>query len=138
MAATIYYFGRFPTTIVMQSNSQFNGTAQTGTPVISQGAYTFPVQAAGGLYDFHDVPVEVKQISYSGGGTCTVTKVVVDINGDVLQQAVVATLSSSTPIYNVNTYIDPNEYLTFSTSGATNPVVAITAQLAAYSADGAS
>jgi len=138
MAATIYYFGRFPTTIVMQSSTQFNGTAQTGTPVMSPGAYTFPVQAGGGLYAFHDLPIEVEQISFSGGSTCTVTKVVEDSNGSTLQSTTLATLNSSNPIYNTKTFLTPNEYLTFSSSGGANPVVAITAHLASYAADGGS
>ena len=136
MAATIKYFGRFPTTMVLQSSSNFDGTAQTGTPTLAPGIYTFPAQAGGGLYNFHEVPIEVKQIAYSGGGTCTVTKVVGPVGAPV-QSVVMATLSSGTPADQVQIYLSPGEALLFSSSGGTNPVLSITAHEAAYASDGA-
>lgn len=135
MAATIKYFGRFPTTIVLCSSSQFNGSAQTSAPVLSPGVYTFPVQAGGGLYAFHDIPVEIKQVTYSGGGTCTITKAVGTV-GSPIQQTVLATLNTTTPVDYTNFYLSPGEHLLFSTTGATNPVLAITAHEATYAADG--
>src|SRR5574343_287308 len=107
MAATISYFGRFPTTIVFRSSSNFDGLAQTGTPVITPGIYTFPAQAGGGLYAFHNIPIEVKQISYSGGGSCVVTKVTGPVGGSPIQQTVVATLTTGAPTELTNFYLTP-------------------------------
>lgn len=158
----IAYFGRFPTDIIMQTNSSFNGTAQLAPPVLSPGQYTFPVQAGGGLYNFHTAPIEVKQIAYSGTGTLTVTKVlttksfstaqgttypyvgpavegqaVVTPTTTVLSSTVVATLSSSTPVFTGCILLSPNEYLSMSsTGGSGSPTVAVTAHLAEYRSDG--
>ena len=134
MAATIKYFGRFPTLIVFQASSDMTGSAQTGTPTLSPGVYLFPVQAAGGLYNFHESPIEVEQISFTGGsGSLAISKVITS----VAQTVLVATLNSATPFYSNLLHLAPGEYLTFVTSGATTPVVGITAHEATYAADGA-
>lgn len=131
IAPTIKYFGRFPTVIVFQGSSSFDGTAQTGTPTIAPGIYTFPLQAGGGLYNFHESPIQVKQIAYSGGGTCLVKKV---ING--VQTVLIATLTTAAPVDFVDFYLAPAETLVITSSGDTTPVITITAHEASYAADG--
>lgn len=133
--ATVKYFGRFPTTIVMQSSSSFDGTAQTGAAVITPGLYIFPSQAGGGLYNFHDHPVEVKQISVSGGGSVVVTQFVLDSAGATVASSVVATLSGNTDTFFNNLILVPNVILKF-TGGSGTPKVTITASEAEFSHDG--
>jgi hypothetical protein len=138
VAATIKYFGRQPTTIVMQSSNAFDGTAQTGTPTISPGLYLFPVQAGGGLYNLHEETIEIKQVTFDGGGTLTVTKVVGN-PASPTTSTVVATLASNGQNLMANTtniYLTPGEALKF-TGGSSNPKVCITASLADHSSDGA-
>ena len=137
IAATIKYFGRFPTTIVLQSSSNFDGSAQTGAPVITPGLYVFPVQAAGGLFAYHEDPIEIKQIAYAGSGTLTVTKVVGNPGGPTIMTSVVETVSGATPIILSNFFLSPGEYLTFSTSGGGTKQVSVTSHMASYAADGA-
>jgi hypothetical protein len=134
IAPTIAYFGRQPTTIVLQSSDQFNGTAQTGTPTITPGVYTFAPQSGGGLYNFHCAPnpagpVTVKQIAYKGGGTLTVKTVVAGI------EVVIGTITSEGALF-TDISLSVNEALKFSTSGATNPVVAVTAHEATFCFEG--
>lgn len=134
MAATIKYFGRFPTTVVLQSSTNFDGTAQTGTPAITPGVYTFPEQVGGGLYNLHEGPIEVKQIAYSGGGACLVTKVMSTTSP--AQEVLLATLDNTTPTDLTNFFLAPGEYLKITSSGATTPKITLTASEAAYSHDG--
>jgi hypothetical protein len=139
MAATVQYFGRFPTVIVMQSSSQFDGTtAQSAAPVISPGVYTFPAQAGGGLYAFHQDPVEIKQIACSGGGTVTVTKVVGTPGSTPVMSSAIGSITGAIPANFTNLFLAPGEYLQFTSSGSTTPKVSITGQLANASSDGAS
>jgi hypothetical protein len=131
---TIIYFGASPTTIIFQSSTNFNGTAQTGTPTLSPGVYVFPVQAAGGLYNMHELlgngdPITVLNINYTGGGTLEVERVLDIVPGD--PTSTVGTISGSGDLQ-----FKPGELvlnkgiqLSLSSSGATNPVVAITAML---------
>jgi hypothetical protein len=137
VAATIKYFGRFPSVIMMQASDEFDGTTPQGSlPVISPGMYVFPAQSGGGVYNFHEGPVEIKQIAYAGGGTLTVTKVVTDGNGTTLMSSVVETITSPTPANFSNLYLQRNEHLALVSSGGTNPKVTITGHEAAYIADG--
>ena len=48
MATTTVYFGAKPTSIILQSSTQFNGTATTGAAALTQAIYTFAAQAGGG------------------------------------------------------------------------------------------
>lgn len=125
IAPTIAFFGQNPSTIELQSSTDFNGTAHTGVPVITPGKYTFPPQAGGGLFNFHDYPIDIKNITYRGGGTLTITKTIA--GGD----AVIATISTQGEYFE-NTTISPGDYLKFTTSGATNPSIAITSQLTSF------
>lgn len=135
--ATIKYFGRFPTTILMQSSSQLDGaTLQAADPVITPGLYSFAAQAGGGVFAFHDEPIEIKQVAYSGGGTLTVTKVV-GTPGSPIMSSVVESITGSTPVSFSNLFLSPGEFLKFSSSGGTNPQISVTSQLAAHSSDGA-
>ena len=139
VAATVKYFGRFPTTIVLQSSGQFVGAAvPTGQAVITPGLYVFPADADSGVYDFHEDPVEIRQIAFSGGGTLTVTKVVGVFGGATVMSSVIATITGTTPVDLTNFFLSPGEYLTFSSSGSTTPKISVTANLAAYIADGGS
>jgi hypothetical protein len=138
ISPTVKYFGRFPTVIVMQSSSQFDGSSPQGSPaVISPGVYTFPAQAGGGVYAFHETPVEVKQIAFAGGGTLTVTKVIGVFGGATVASSVIAVITGATPVDLTQFFLSPGEYLTMVSSGGSNPVVSITAHEAAYSSDGA-
>lgn len=99
----------------------------------------FPAQAGGGLYNFHETAIEIKQMTWSGGGSCVVRKVIPDPAGGPtpLQQPVIATLDSSTNSIDLdNIFVLPGEYVTFVSSGATTPCVAIVAHEASYAADG--
>jgi hypothetical protein len=139
VAATVKYFGRFPTTIVLQSSGQFVGSAApTSQAVITPGLYVFPADADSGVYAFHEDPVEVKQIAFSGGGTLTVTKVVGVFGGATTMSSVIAVITGATPVDLTNFFLSPGEYLTFASSGSTAPKISITGHLAAYISDGAS
>lgn len=128
--ATIKFFGQDPTTIVMRSSTSFDGTAQTGTPDITPGKYVFPVQAGGGLYNFHEGPIEVLNVFYSGGGTLTIKKRIVgganpgpgDLDVDV------DTISGSGDLAVLKMALSKGEYLVFTSSASTNPIVSITAK----------
>jgi hypothetical protein len=125
---TIEYFGQLPTTIVLKTTDNFNGSAMTGTPVITPALYTFPAQAGGGEFDFHNEPIDVKNISYGGLGTLSIYKVVG--GKDVL----LATLSPTSGEMFENTTLSPGEKLKFVSagSGASVPapaVVAVTSSL---------
>lgn len=139
VAATIKYFGRFPSVIVMQASDEFDGTTpQSSLPVITPGMYVFPAQSGGGVYNFHEGPIEVKQIAYSGGGTLTVTKVVVDSSNATIMSSVVESITGTVPVAFNNLFLARNEHLAFSSSGGTTPKISITGHEAAYIADGGS
>lgn len=131
---TIIYFGASPTTIVMQSSSNFDGTEQTGTPALSPGLYTFPVQVGGGLYDMHEKvgngdPITILSISYAGGGTLTVKRKLEAANVS-FQIGTVSTQGDLT--FNPGELtLNEGEQLVFTSATATNPVIAITAVLSA-------
>lgn len=127
IAPTVKYFGSAPTTIIMQSSSNFDGSAQTGDPVITPGLYTFPAQAAGGKFDFHEEAVKVLNVVYRGGGTLTIKKVFKLISGT--PKATVGTVSSE-GAFNTVINLAPGEYLEFTSAGGTNPMVEVTSQLA--------
>jgi hypothetical protein len=148
-APTIVYFGRFPSVVVMQSTTNFDGTTpQSSPPVLSPGIYTFPPQAGGGVYAFHQgspgfynstqMQIEVKQVAYAGGGTLTITKVVGIAGQTPVMSSVVEVITSADPVNLSDLFLAPGEYLTFVSSGATNPQISITAHRAAYISDGGS
>lgn len=126
VAPTIVYFGQYPSTVVLQSSDNMNGTAMTGTPVITPGVITFPVQSQGGLFKFHTEGVNVIGIDYQGGGTLTVKK--------MLSSGALITIATQTGDGHVNlpgqmTSLMPGEALQFFTAGATTPTVAVTSQI---------
>ena len=138
---TVVYFGSFPTTIVLQCSAQMDGSAHTTFPVITPGVYTFPVQASGGLYDFHNrigngEPVTILAVSYVGGGTLTVNRVLTVASGT--RTILIGTVAGAGELTfdEKSLILSPGETLTFSTSGATNPVVSITAMTARSLAGG--
>jgi hypothetical protein len=138
MADTVY-FGQFPTTILLQSSTTFNGEANTGTLTLTPGMYTFAPAAGGGLYSFHYNTIIVKQIEFgvSGGtlGTLTVTKVLSASNdgGTPIMSVVVATLNTSTPTYTQDIYLTAGEYLEFTSSGGSGTQqIGITSHEASY------
>lgn len=109
---TIVYFGLKPTTILMQTSSGFDGTAQTGTPTLSPGLYTFPIQAGGGLYGLHIEPITVHNITFKGSGTLTIKKTI------GTQEAVIGTIGSGQGEYAEDISLSPGESLKFASSGA--------------------
>lgn len=122
---SIVYFGSAPTTIVLQSAADFNGNAPAAVPAISPGLYLFAPEANMGKYAFHDEPIIIKNISYKGGGTLTVTK---HLRSNDAQIGALPAITTTD--YVEDLCIGPGEYLKFVTSGATNPKVAITARVA--------
>jgi hypothetical protein len=139
IAPTIVFFGQMPTTIIMQSTTQFDGsTPQTinypTNPVIGQGSYVFAPQAGGGLYNFHDLvgtqlSITILSISYKGGGTCTVSRLLSNVSGTPSIQVGVITTQGDLVFETGDLTLAPFEDLTFVSSGATNPLVSITAML---------
>ena len=140
VAPTVLYHGQRPSTIVMQSSSQFDGTtAQSGTLalgtlVMTPGLYVFAPQAGGGLYNFHDLvggqqSITVLSISYKGGGTLTVSRKFVNVTGfPTIQVGTIA--SAGDLVFGLGELtLAPFEDLTLVSTGATNPIVAITAML---------
>lgn len=123
---TIVYFGSAPTTILMQHSANMTGIAYgpSVVPAIRPGIYEFAAQDCG-KFAFHDVPIVVKNISYKGGGTLTVTKHL--LSNDAQIGALPAITTSD---YMEDIFLGPGEYLKFVTSGATNPKVAITSRVA--------
>lgn len=137
MAPTVKYFGRFPSVIFMQAVDEFDGTTLQGSvPTITPGLYTFAPQSGGGVFNFHEDPIEVKQICYSGGGTLTVTKVV-GTPSSPIASSVVATITGPAPVSFSNIYLSPGEYLKMVSSGGTTPTISVTSQMAEHSSDGA-
>lgn len=137
---TINYFGRFPTTIVFRSSADFNGAQQSGTPEVGPGMFIFPSQAGGGLFNFHKQPIEVKAVSFSGGGALTITKKTHNKAGDEIQAAIVGVIAADAATKYLEfsgLLLNPTDTLVFSSVGSTTPTVAITAHEAAYAADGA-
>lgn len=141
IAPTVKYFGRLPSVIVMQSSSGFDGSTVQATsltnPTITPGVYTFAVQTGGGVYNFHDEQIEVRQIAYSGGGTCTVTRILGVPGSTPVSSTLITTLTTAAPAFLPTIFLAPGEYLAFVSSGGTNPVLSITANLAAFVSDGA-
>jgi hypothetical protein len=120
------YFGRYPTSIVLQTQDNFNGTQQTNlVATITAGVSTFASQSGGGLYNFHTDTIKVKNICYYGTGVLSVYKV---IGGN---QTLIAQLSSPNNIYSIETPLSPNESLSFvSTGAAGSQAVEVIANLA--------
>ena len=117
----ISYFGEYPTTMVMQTSSGFNGTAQTALPVITAAVYTFPAQAGGGLYAFHDNTVRVSAVTFKGTGTLTIKKTV------GAQDATLGSVTNGEGAYTTSIIVSPGESLKFFSTGA--GVVTVTASL---------
>ena len=133
-AATVVYFGQHPSTIVMQSSSNFDGTVQTGVPTITPALYVFPLQAGGGLYNFHSLvgtqePVSVLSISYKGGGTLTIKRQLSSLAGTPMITVGQITTEGDLVFEEGDLTLSPNEDLIITSTGATNPIVSITAML---------
>ncbi len=109
---TISYFGQFPTTILFQTTSGFNGGAQTGAPVLTPGVYTFSAQPGGGHYNFHDHAVKIHGITFKGAGSLVVKK---DLSG---QEAKIAEITSGEGERLGETILAPGESLKFYSTGA--------------------
>jgi hypothetical protein len=126
--STIVYFGSQPTSIVIQATSDMTGAAPNPAvpPTILEGVYLFaPVAgSACGQYNFHDVPIIIKGISFFGGGTLTVKKYLTQGDVQIGQFAAITTDLIE------DVCLGAGEYLTFTTSGSTNPKVSVTAKTA--------
>jgi len=133
-APTIVYFGQHPSTIIMQSSTNFNGSAQTGTPTLSPALYVFPAQAGGGLYNFHDLvgcqeSITILSISYKGGGSLQVNKVFNTVSGTPSLLVGTITSAGDLTFEEGDLTLAPGVDLTFVSSGGTTPIVAVTAML---------
>jgi len=136
---TIVFFGQMPTTIVMQSTSQFDGTTpQTisypTNPVMSPALYVFAPQAGGGLYNFHDLvgtqeSITILSISYKGGGSLAVSRYYSNVAGTPSIPVGTITTAGDLVFETGDLTLSPYEDLTFISTGATNPIVAVTAML---------
>lgn len=127
IAPTVKYFGSAPTAIILQTSDNFDGDDQTGDAVITPGLYTFPEQAGGGKFNYHEEPVKVLAIAYKGSGNLTVSKVFGNISGS--PESVVTTVSPNGS-YNSPINLVPGEYLKFTSVGAAGKIVEITSQMA--------
>lgn len=71
--STRKFFGQNYTAVVLRTSDNFNGSAYTQSDTnpskLSVGVFAFDAQAGGGLYNFHERPIEVKQIVFAGAGT---------------------------------------------------------------------
>ena len=135
ISPSIVFFGKNPSTIILQSSTNFDGTAQGTDPVITPGLYTFPAQAGGGLYNFHDFvgtqeAVSVQSISYAGGGTLTVKRKLQTAAGTPSITIGTVTTQGDLAFEDNGLVLSFNEDLVFTSSGGTSPVIAITAKLA--------
>lgn len=117
---TYSLFSEQPASVIIESSSNFDGTAQTGTPSKSLGGLKYPAQAGGGLFAFF-VPTRLLQISYKGGGTLTIKQVI----GDV--EVTVGTITSM-GVFTTPVMFTKGHMLKLESAGATTPVAAITAQ----------
>ena len=117
---TYSLFSEQPASVILESSSNFDGTAQTGTPAKSAGGLKYPAQAGGGLFNF-SVQTRVVQIAYKGGGTLTIKQV----TGTV--EITIGTISSegafTTPIL-----FTKGQQLKLLSAGATSPIAIVTAQ----------
>lgn len=124
IAATVKYFGTSPTTIIFQGTSDFDGTTpQALPPVITPGTYTFPAQAAGGLYNFQEQPIQITDITYFGGGTLTIKK---SFAGSQITLGTITSAGSFPMTQPIQ--LAPGEALNFVSSGGTTPKLAVTGQ----------
>jgi len=113
---------RTPTTVVYQSNTEFDGTQQLNPPVVGPGLLTHPPQAGGGLF-IPGAPVIILEALATGGGTLTITKTTAGIVTTIASLAALA-----------NTPWGPSDILKVTSSGSTNPTLQIIAQLAPLAA----
>lgn len=124
---TIEFLGTESNTIIMQSSTNFDGTAQTSDPDLGGGIATFPVQVGGGLFNFHKrSAVAIENITFKGyvlspAGVLTIKRVV---NGT---EIIIGTITNE-GLFSSKIILAPGESLKFVSSGATNPVLAITAR----------
>jgi len=121
ISQNIKFFGILPTSIVLQSLGDFSGAnLPSADPVITPGQYLFAPEAGIGKYQFHEYPITVSAITYRGGGTLTVKK------GFAGGTAIIATIATQGEYYE-DIAVGAQEWLEFSTVGATNPVISIIA-----------
>lgn len=118
----ISYFGQHPTTILLETTDGFSGTAQTGTPELSPGLYKFPPQSGGGLFDFHDDVIDIKNITFKGSGNLLIKKVLKSGT-----EAEIAKITSGEGEFFENTTLSPSEAIKFICTGPA--VVSITSSL---------
>lgn len=118
--ATISLFSEFPSSVIIESLSDFNGSALSGTPT-KGGGFTYSNQAGGGLLEFL-LPTKILQISYRGGGTLTIVQVVGS------HEITLGTISNA-GIFTVPVVFAKGQKLKLTSAGATLPAVVITGQL---------
>ncbi len=118
--ATISLFSEFPSSVIIESLSDFDGSALTGTPT-KGGGFTYSNQAGAGLLEF-PLPTKVLQIAYRGGGTLTIAQV----TGP--HEVVIGTISS-TGIFATPIMFTKGQKLKLTSTGGTTPVAIITGQL---------
>lgn len=120
-SASFDLFGQTPTTIILTTSDNFNGTAQTADPSISSGTAVFPSQAGGGLVNYHRRPIKIKQISVTGGGT---TSVKIAYPG-VAAEVEVASLAANESSKSVDIALPFGASLKISTASGASPKTAV-------------
>jgi len=127
IAPTIKYFGQLPTTIIFQTSDDFDGGPQLSLPVITPGEYTFPQQSGGGLYNFHEEAILIKNIEFVGSGSSTINMIIAGVPTKI------ATLPDvgSDNLVARDVILTPGQWLSFTSSGGpTGPKkIAVTALL---------
>jgi hypothetical protein len=120
VAATIKPFtARTPTVVVFETSTNFDGTAPTGTPTVSGGVVSYPIQAGGGLFKLHDKPILILEIAHLGGGSLTSVKKI-SANSELSVTVPHADL--------VGTTLMPGEWIVFTSSGSGTKQLVIKAQ----------
>lgn len=109
VAATVKPFGRLPTTVVLQTSDNFDGTAPTGTPTIAGGVVAYPEQAGGGQFKLHDKVIEILDASSLGGGSLTIVR---KVQGTTALSVPVSGLSDLKGMQ-----LPPGEWLEISSTG---------------------
>lgn len=110
VAATLKPFTTHaPTMIVLSTSDNFDGTAQTGTPAVAGGIVTYPAQAGGGKFKFHDKPIIIMEAYFDGAGSVSILKKVNETSTLSIE------LSSLNDVLSMT--LLPGEWLEFSSTG---------------------
>jgi hypothetical protein len=126
MTPTQLLFGRDPTTVLLQTSDNFDGSTPVvaNSAVITEGVATFPPISGGGLYNFQKDPIVVQSIDFYGSGTLSIYKK----SGSL--SVLLGTLGGSNPnTYSQPILLMPSQSLSFISTGSGSKTAAITASL---------